>query len=580
MKIEYNSSDPIDNVIDESDDVLDSIRGKSVQDNTLIEESGSQINKEYQDEIPENGFQCLDCFSDPAMMLAIIDSNIASQKIKLYKWQVEKLEKFGRIKPTGKKPYKEAICAANGSGKDKFITSPTSIWFIVSKIRSIVVITSSSGVQLTTQTERYIRDWAIKMNQWSLANIGKEIIKIRQRRITCTLSGSEIFLFATDEKAKAEGYHPTDVDTEMMIIVNEAKSVKPGIYEALNKCTGFNYWLDISTPGEPLGDFHYHFMNWPNKSRITYYDCPHQSPDEFEEDKKKYGEHSPEFRSKWLALFTFVGGSYVISNEKLEQLRTSIRQGFVKELFQNEDLSVGLDIALSGNGDETVITSFKGNKQIHLITMRNGDSITLAQMINNAFLNQLHLKKDHKFIYADDGGVGRAVISILNRMGWININRVLNNSKAKTKEYRNRGAEIWYKAKRLIEEQVLILKDDNKLYEQIASRKFLESKAGIDKLTLQSKKAMLSEGFPSPDRADATMLALCKYNVLKYLNELEKKKPIIAPIQLDQSEYIYELERKLMAMSSNPAGKGKRIHNSINALMQTDNREQKLSKYM
>lgn len=542
-------------------------------------EEWKTLSQEYLDDVPENGFECLDAIKNPAEMLALFDPDIASRKTMLYKWQAETLEEYGIVKPTSQEPYQQAIAAANGSGKDAFIVSPLSIWFIIAKIQALVVITSSSGGQLTTQTERYIVALAHKANQWAVKYLGKAILKIRLRRITCLMSGSEIFLFATDEKEKAEGYHPTAPNAEMLIIVNEAKSVDPEIFEALGRCTGFNYWIDVSTPGEPVGDFYYHFENWPNKKRITYFDCPHQSKLKYEEDKKKYGEHSAYFRSKWLALFTFVGGEYVVSQESLQRLRSAIKGGYVKHIKQNDPLSVGLDISLSGNGDETSICAFRGNKQLPLINLRWPEATKLAEMIQYEFIHTLHLEKDHEYIYADDGGVGRAVIDILKKMGWINIHRVLNQSKAKSKQYGNRGAELWYKLARLIESQSIILDDSDELYKQIASRKYKKTVGGLDKLLLQNKKAMIAEGIQSPDRADATALAISHFNLLSVINAVETKKPTV--VYGSQQDTIRNLERQMQQEMSKRFGavEGKRVFNSLNAFMQGAKSNKRLLKY-
>ncbi len=505
--------------------ILDFIepKEKQVKDNNSRAESAqdNKASSEYfQDDRPikiNEDWQILEGFETCIELLAFFDKAINEGTVVLHPWQIEEGEKLSRIKPTSHHPHKFALCAANGSGKDAFVIAPFALWFILCKKRSRVIITSSSGVQLTNQTEAYISGLAEKVNNWSIANLGQTILKVNKRHIVCHLSGSEIILFATDEEGKAEGYHPLEPNAEMAIIVNEAKSVAPEIFRALKRCTGYNYWLNISTPGEPLGDFYNSYNNWPHKRRITFFDCPHQSREEFDSDLKELGEFSPHFRSKWLALFTFVGGKYVLSHERLEKLRVKIKHNLIKS-FGNE-IRIGLDIALSTNGDETVISYFIGNKQNKQITCRIKDATLLADFIEKAWLDTLKIDKKHENIYSDDGGVGRAIIDILRRRGWL-INRVLNQSAPKNKkQFRNRGAEIWNKFNRLVEEGVIILLDDDKLYSQLASRKYKESTAGIDKLCLQSKQEMLAEGLPSPDRGDAAVLAFSNIKVSDFLDE-------------------------------------------------------------
>lgn len=496
-------------------------KSKSPSPASKEESKGEDFNPLFNDT-----WECFTQFPSSFHLMAVVDPIIREQRVILHPWQVEESLTICSKKPTNRHPYKYALCAANGSGKDAFVIAPFVLWFLTCKVRALCVITSSSGTQLSNQTENYIRSLGNKINAWTTEVMGKPILKINQRHVQCLMSGSEAFLFATDEEGKAEGYHPKDPDAEMAIIVNEAKSVKPEIFRALRRCTGYNYWLNVSTPGEPRGDFYQSYKNWPNRRRITYYDCPHQSPVEFEEDKIQLGEHSPLFRSKWLALFTYTEGRYVVNQMSMEKLLDKQEKNLVNRTKLDSVKRVGLDIALSANGDETVTTMFIGNEQTQLLTYRIQDATKLASAIENDWREKFGLRTSNNaghIINADDGGVGRAVIDILRSRGW-NINRVLNNSAAVSKKtYRNKGAEIWYKFSRLIEEAAIILLPDKKLHEQICSRKYKESTAGIDKLTLQSKKEMMAEGLPSPDRADATVLAAKAFN----LHQLLEKKDII-----------------------------------------------------
>lgn len=471
---------------------------------------------------------------DSIRFLTLFDPLVKEGTVVLHKWQVEVNEdiSYGRTrikgevvkqsKPDSKHPYKYCLCAANGSGKDAFVIAPLVLWFITTKVQSKVIVTSASGTQLTTQTEAYIRELANNVNQWTISRMGFEILKVNKRHIYCTLTGSVCHLFATDEGEKAEGHHPTTPVSEMMIVVNEAKSVTPEIFDALRRCTGYNYWVNVSSPGEPRGAFHKAYTSWPNTRRVSYFDCPHQSPDEFELDRVELGEFSPLFRSKWLALFAYVGGNYVISKENLDECRWLNKQGQIKHVLRNRPIRIGLDIALSGYGDETVVSVWQGNKQKDQKMFRIQNATALAPEIERVLL--LHVKKDHNFIFADDGGVGRAVIDILNSRGW-KINRVLNNSAAKNKkQFKNRGAQLWYKIKRLFELKLLIPLEDDKLYEQLASRKFRTSdvNATVDKLLLESKRESIAAGLSSPDRADAMVLAFTDANIEEF-NSAEQK---------------------------------------------------------
>lgn len=451
-------------------------------------------------------------FESPAELITYFHPTLNNHVDTLHPWQVEISDELAKAKCSSKHPYKYCLCAANGSGKDAFVIAPFALWFITTKIRSLVVITSSSGVQLSHQTENYIRSLGQLMNNFYRQVYNKEILKINQRSIKCLLSGSEIVMFSTDEEGRAEGYHPLEPGAEMAIVVNEAKTVPPPIFRALNRCTGFNYWLNVSTPGEPQGDFYYSFTHWPHKRRITFYDCPHQSPDQFEEDRHQFGEHSLLFRSKWLALFTSISGNTVISQLSIEKLRNRLNEGHVEWVGRDWPIRVGIDLA--AGGDETVLSVWRGNKQIDQIAFREEDTTRGADKIEQGLLKH-RLPKDHNYIFADDGGIGKAIIQMLQKKGW-SIKRVLNNSAAKNqkKDFKNRGAELWTKFARFIELCYLIPLDDEKLWAQLASRHYRRStEAAIVKIQLESKAAEIAEGFKSPDRGDAAILAFTDVTV-------------------------------------------------------------------
>lgn len=461
---------------------------------------------------PDGKYQKLD-FINPFQLVCFYDQSIAEGIVTLHPWQREVQVSLAEAKPTNKHPCKYCLIAANGSGKDKFILAPFAIWFALTKIRSRCIITTASGTQLTSQTEPYITDLANKVNAFH----GQEVFRVRQRYIKCLLTGSEIRLFATDEKGKAEGYHPIDAVSEMAIIVNEGKSVSEDIHEALRRCTGYNYWLEVSSAGEPKGFFYKAATKWPNVIRITSYDCPHLSSEDIEEDRSDLGEHSAFFRSKHLSLFTSIGGQVVIPMELINTL-LEFPPAFEYPAWKRR---VGIDLA--AGGDETVVCITQGNKCLKEFWFRETDTVLAAQRIHD-FLSSEKFPKDYEHIYADDGGVGRAIIDNLVHKSW-QINRVMNQWAALSdkKQFGNRGAENWYRVKRIIEEKFFDLRQLSKLtIEQLHNRHYKQSLTG-GRIFLRDKREEKSEGFKSPDRADAFILSLTGLTVDDFIKDSPNK---------------------------------------------------------
>lgn len=476
------------------------------------------------DTIPEGGHKsCGLDFANPFILLCFFDPAIADGKVTLHPWQMSDLKSLGdgsnltcekdpgpHNKPSAQHPFKYCLVAANGSGKDKFVIAPFAVWFALTKIRSRCIITTSSGTQLTSQTEPYIKDLAEKVN----AFFKQEIFCIRQRYIKCIVTGSEIRLFATDEAGKAEGYHPIDADSEMAIIENEAKSVLESIDQALRRCSGFNYWLKVSSAGEPKGHFYVAATKWKHVRYVTSYQCFHVTKEEIEADRELDGEMSAFFRSKHLSAFTSLGGQVVIPLELVNYCLEFPPQEIV---FDNT--YIGIDLA--AGGAENCVTFTKGNKVLKEVAFREKDTTLCADRIVKIFLEN-NISKTHKHIYADDGGVGRAIIDMLERKGW-SINRVMNQWPAlgNKKQFGNRGAENWWRVARIIEEKLFDLRGLSKTtLEQLYNRSYKQSLTG-GKLYLQDKREAIAHGFPSPDRADAFILSLTGRTVDDFIRKTD-----------------------------------------------------------
>lgn len=467
----------------------------------------SFIHETDDDKEPEGGYKVLLNFPNPALFLAFFDKSIADGNTKLHDWQRDvNIELAPAVPPTSTHPLKYFLVAANGSGKDAFVIAPFAAWFCFCKIKSRCIITSSSGGQLTAQTETYIKGMCEKVNQF----FGTQVFKIRQRHIRCLATGSEIRMFATDEAGKAEGYHPIEPNAEMAIIKNESKSIAEDIHRALKRCTGYNYWLEVSSPGMPQGAFYYAVTKWSKGRRITSYDCSHISEEERESDKIELGEHSAEYRSKHLAEFTSSDNDVAIPTELIKR----ILQSPPSQRFAGLGRRVGIDLA--AGGDETTLCITNNGLPEKEKWFREKDT-TIEVDIIERFLVDNNIPKDHPYIYADDGGIGHAIIDMLIRKGW-KIHRVRNDSAALNKKrFGNRGAEMWFTVKRILEEGVIDLsKLSNKTLEQLGARRYRQVEGG--RIFLQSKRQAKAEGFNSPDRADAFVLSFGGLSILDFVD--------------------------------------------------------------
>ena len=432
--------------------------------------------------------------------------------LKLYKWQAETLFQLAgytdlndldlpKTRPTDKTPLYYNLVAANGSGKDQVVISAFAVWFCLSKVRSRCVITSSSYEQLKDQTYKYIKNICEEIN----VSYGRKVFEIVEFLITCNDTGSEIKCFVTDDPGKAEGRHPFDEPgAEMAVIINEAKSITDEMFQAFSRFTGYNYWLEISSPGKNSGHFFKRCTRskytFPDKlhigefywRRVTAFDCPHLLGKHIEHLKDEHGEQSLIYRSQVLAEFTSLDEAAFIPSTLFENYPANPPRTFGLPNRAGIDLSLG--------GDETVAYFFVNGK-LHLRTTKiRNEAILHNQIIS--WIKEFNLTSSE--VRIDDGGLGRPIVQRVQNAGY-DVVPVRNEARSSNPNFfKNRGVENWNRLKRALEDRVFPVIHDDLTRQQLCTRGF--SVKGIVTL-LEPKPEMRSRGLSSPDRADA--LALC-----------------------------------------------------------------------
>lgn len=464
-------------------------------------------------------------FKTPVELLVFYDPDFLSETFRLYPWQVEILNKFSSDKPLDD-ILRMAVIAANGSGKSQFILAPCALWLAVAFEQSLAYITSSSAIQLDTQTERFIDALADKMDKKHQELQGLKVWDNIKRKKTFLPHKSFIDLFATDEPKRAEGKHPLVPNGEFGIFVDEGKSIEADIYGAIDRCTGSTRRLDISSAGGCHGHFYDINTNmelgwWTRK--ITYRDCPHISPAEFNQQVKKHGIHDPLVRSMFFSEFTDVEDAIVMRRETVEQCMNKDRK--IPQINFTEKRA-GLD--LSGGGDEMVLSIWIGNIMLGQESNRFRDVGMGVQEVMH-WVDKWGIP--HENVNVEFDGFNRGIVAMLDDKGY-NFNRVLAGGKAiDGKRYANRMTELWFNFKRYVEEGLVALTPDSLLKAQLSSR-YYRRQSGSDKIILERKEEAKKKGHPSPDRADACVLAWANCPTIESFQEEHLSAPKVA-----QSKY-------------------------------------------
>jgi hypothetical protein len=293
--------------------------------------------------------------------------------------------------------------------------------------------------------------------------------------------------------------------------------------------------------------------------------------------------------SKWLAEFTSLDVGCIVP---LDHVNACMNDQ-VPKAFSDWPLRVGMD--LSAGGDETVLVATRGNVIVKEVFFQERDTTIVAARLSQE-LEALGLKRNHEFIFADDGGIGKSIIDMLRKApsddtpGW-EIRRVVNQARAiRPEQYGNRGAELWYLIKRLAEERLIRFDEaSEKLREQLYTR-IMEKRAG--RVWLEPKPKAKSEGRPSPDRADAFVLSLCGLTVADFMStdakavaaELDSVTPPKAigrrfDNQEELGRYVDDMayEGKELQETNPTRGQGRRVHGSLAIALKSD--QHRPSKY-
>lgn len=461
-------------------------------------------------------FEIID-FDTPLDLLSFI-----REQTNPWDWQSEELEILGgyldgipgrRYLPTDVDPLFYNLAAANGSGKDAFIIAPFAVWFCITKIASRCVITSASYEQLKHQTFKYIVQFCEELQEL----LGEKLFDIVEFHVKCRKSGGEIKCFVTDEEGKAEGFHPDPryPGAEMAFIANEAKSIDENLWRAFSRFSGYNYWLEISSPGGRSGHFHEtctdeRTIAAPESPRlrrrrfrrVSAFECPHITEAHIEEFKYRHGEHSALYKMSILSEFAEHENATLIGEDHYDLCFKSPPREM------GSDIGIGLDLA--AGGDENACFVRRGNKIIDNFFFHQKDTRVTCRLIDA----RLAGFKDGEYVLnVDNGGVGSAIVDGLVEMGW-NCRRRNNQSPAGNKTlFTNLGAEMYYHTKRLIERRDIIIPlGVTKLRNQLTSRRVKGLGSTQGKMALQSKPEAKAEGMESPDRGDAFVLAYFSYS--------------------------------------------------------------------
>lgn len=222
------------------------------------------------------------------------------------------------------------------------------------------------------------------------------------------------------------------------------------------------------------------------------------SRDWVEDKRKRWGTDSPLWKSKVLGEFPEVSSNTLIRPEWI----TAAQQ---RELPPSLPCNLGVDVARMGT-DKTILSLRQGGR--YRITRTIDVSPTTQVAGEVAALQQATLAETGALPTAqvDTVGVGGGVADMLREAGWPVVDMVAGAAAQDSKRFVNARAEWFWQLRALFEAgQVDIDPNDDELASQLGALRF--EYTGRAQIKIESKDDMKARGMPSPDRADAMMLA-------------------------------------------------------------------------
>jgi hypothetical protein len=309
----------------------------------------------------------------------------------------------------------------------------------------------------------------------------------------------------------------------MMIVVDEAEGVSDEIYEAIEAVmtAADPLLLLIGNPTTVTGAFRrafYEERHLYHNITISALDSPNvqagktvvpglTSAKWVEERRETWGEDNPIYRARVLGEFPDQAEDTLISLSDVEA--SAQRWAAGRENGEDktggalpespEEVVLAVDVARFGS-DRSVILRRQGSRVEEIRTFRQMDTMQLTGWVAAAIR-----ETSPERVCVDEIGVGAGVVDRLKEQVYpvrgINVARRAQQEKL----FANLRAEGYWRLKELFASGEIDIPNDHQLMGELAALRYSFDSQG--RVLMESKDAMRQRGLPSPDKADALMLA-------------------------------------------------------------------------
>ena len=399
-----------------------------------------------------------------------------------------------------------AVKSGNGLGKG-FCAAVAVLWFIHHHDPAIVLSTAPTFRQVRHILWRQIR----RLHRPMADTLGGKMLEARWE-----LSDDRYAMGLSTESAdQFQGFHSDN----MLIVVDEAEGVSDDIYEAIEAVMTSSEprLLLIGNPTTVSGAFRRAFY----EERNLYYTVTIsalESPNVLagktvvpglttakwvQERQDTWGEDNPIYRARVLGEFPDQGEDTLFKLIDIERAvhRDSLEPAPDDDAGNDEDVEVVLavDVARFGS-DRSVILRRRGHRVEEIRTFQKLDTMQLTGWVVAAIKEFRPTR-----MYIDEIGVGAGVVDRLKEAG--HKVRGVNVARRSRQDgvFANLRAEGFWRLRELFANGGISIPADNQLMGELAALRY--SYDSLGRILMESKESMRQRGLPSPDKADALMLA-------------------------------------------------------------------------
>ena len=400
-----------------------------------------------------------------------------------------------------------SVVGCNGSGKD-WAAARIILWWLETRPAAKVVVLAPTQRQI-----EYIL-WPEIATAVANADIPLSG-KLTKSRYTISADRFGV-AFSTNKPDRVQGFH----SPQLLVIVDEAHGVEQPYIDAAIRLNPTKFLMignALSRPGEFYDSHHAKQVAYA-RLRISALDTPNLiegaepvpgliTPEDIADKALIWGEDHPLFRSSVYAEFPDAEDNSLVGRKAVETaMAESAPSGAgapTQEEDEREPVYIGVDVARFG-ADKSVLIARRGQRVIATKSLdRETDTMRVA---GEAILMANELGAEAVFV--DENGVGGGVCDRLKEVGAPVYGVQFGRRAPHPTRFANLRSEIFWELRRLMNDHLIALPQDETLAAQLLSLRYDVTSSG--QVKLESKRETRKKGVPSPDRADALALAFMR----------------------------------------------------------------------